>query len=500
MKSKAATGNTQSQTATASTEGQTAIESTQTQSAIGSTQSQSATGSTQRQTGGASQSQAAAGTSTTQMSPVFFSLYPNPVERLRDPEVQKFFLGVLNCDLPAEAKYRKFVEFFELDASLSREIASRGPALAGEADQDKIREVVATAAEKVGVWNPQEILTETEDSVRRAVRRLLVSQHRDGGWGFEVEVSHIWATVYGVLALYLAEPHHLVADGVREACERGLDWLLAHRQGWSAEDIPPDKERSIYELSAVIRCLCETRKNEEPAVQEVIAAASERLQDAQNDDGGWDRSLWGTDWPGRTRIWSETGATSFALQALAAAGGEACKPVVAKGMDCLARAQNEDGSWNVMLPRRDLLDRGPRSVTKTCDALKGILLGGKAGIDMAPYKETIARGVEFLQGREQPIFDDARTITGWGWYSEELSALENTCHTLETLLLVEDASLPLLTSNASWLIQCQYKARGSLDDGKWTNNETGRIALALLHFYRAIKASPLFASATGDGD
>jgi hypothetical protein len=435
--------------------------------------------------------------------PALLTLYPSPADRLRDAEVHKFFLGVLQCDMPAEEKYKKFVDFFELDASLSQQLASRARDLVDETDQGKLHEVLASAAEDAGLWKPQEILAETEDSLRRAVRRLLVSQHRDGGWGFEIEVSHIWATVYSVLALYLADRRDLVDIDLRDIYERGLDWLIARRKDWSVEDIPLEGERSIYELSAVIGCLSETgRDRDDPEVHRVVSTAIDRLRRAQNDDGGWDRSIWGTDWPGRTRIWSETGATGFALQALAAAGGETCKPVMAKGIDCLASAQNADGSWNIMITRH-VLDRGARSVTKTCNALKGILAGRVAGIDMAPYRDTIAKGVEYLQSRELPIFTDAGTITGWGWHREEqlpvpVSTFENTTHTLETLLQVEDVSLPPLTANASWLIHSQFRAPGSLDDGKWASNETGRITLALLRFYEAIKTSPLFASATGD--
>ena len=428
----------------------------------------------------------------------FLPSNPTPAERLRDPGVQNFFLGVLQSDVPSEEKYEKFVQFFELESILSRKIASRSDELVGEEDEEKIQEILATAAEEVGVWEPRKILAETEDCLRRAVRRLLVSQHHDGGWGYQPEVSSIWATVYGVLALHLAEPHRFVDADLRAAHERGLDWLMGQRAEWSVEEIPPRQERSIYELSAVIVCMCETGRNRDPAVRRLISTCIERLHGAQNQDGGWDRSLWGAEWPGPTGKWSETGATSFALQALAVAGGEASKPVVANGIDALVSTQNDDGSWNIMIAQQ-LLDRGPRTVTKTCDALKGILVAARIDIDIDPYKDAIARGVDYLMRREQPIYSDARTIAGWGWFSEELSTLENTCHTLETLLWVENASIPLLTSNASWLIRSQYEAHDSLEDGKWVNNDTGRIALSLVCFYNAIKASPLFTAASDNG-
>ncbi|HEX4962861.1 MAG TPA: prenyltransferase/squalene oxidase repeat-containing protein [Thermoanaerobaculia bacterium] len=432
-------------------------------------------------------------TGDTPQSPIFGPLGASPADRLSDPEVRKFFLGVLSSELPPEAKYDKFVEFFRLDSSLSRELVSYARELQSQ-DETKIRQALATAAQGAGLWNPGQILSNTEDCLRRAVRRLRVSQHRDGGWGYQVEISSVWATVYATLSLHHADQQGLGDGWVRSAVDRGIDWLMAHRAEWSAEAVPPHEERSIYELSVVIRCLCETGRDREPAIRSVIALCIARLLAAQNDDGGWDRSIWGTQWPASTRIWSEVGATSFALQILACAGRPG-SPAALRAIACLAAAQNDDdGSWNIMIGRH-LLDRGARSVTKTCDALKGILAGRRLSFDLAPYEERIAKAVEWLQRREQPIFNEASNITGWGWVSDELSTLENTCHTLETLLQLEDASLPLLTSNASWLMRSQFRTPGSAEDGKWANNDTGRITLSLLEFHRAIQRSALFAPA-----
>lgn len=420
---------------------------------------------------------------------------PSPGERLRDPEVEKFFLGILQSDLAAEEKYQKFVRFFELDASLSREIVSRARELAVDVDSTKLQEVLATTAEQVGVWKPQQILQETEYSLRAAVRWLQVNQHPDGGWGVQ-PMSMVWATVHGVLALHMAESQGVAEDPVRNAYTRGLDWLMAHRADWSVEDIPPAEARSIYELSMAIRCLYETGRIRDPDAQAVVAVCVDRLADAQNIDGGWDSSLWGAAWPAPTRIWSETGATSAALRALVIAGEGKYLPEVRRGIERLVGAQNSDGSWSVMI--NDRLDRGARTVTKTCDALKGIMDCRGTGIDMRPYEAAIAKGMEYLESREQPFFDKGGTITGWGWDRDELSALENTCHTVETLLRAGNGSLPLLTGNASWLVRSQHRAPGSPEDGKWAGANTERIALSLLYFYRAIKASPLFASATGN--
>ena len=426
--------------------------------------------------------------------PLFPGLLTGPADRLRDSEVRKFFLGILGSSLPPEKKYDKFVEFFRLDSQLSWTLVNHAQGLGESRTPESMQQVLSTAAQDAGLWKPLEIQEETEDSLRRAIRRLRSSQHRDGGWGFAIEVSSIWATVYSVLSLSLAEQQSLAAPGTREAWQRGVEWILTRRDIWSVENIPPHEERSIYELAVVLRCLCETGEDKDREARRAIDACLERLQEDQNEDGGWDRSIWGPQWTGPVRTWSETGATSFALQALAVGGGQRYGAALQKGVDCLATAQNEDGSWNIMTSR-ELLDRGERSVTKTCDALKGILAGRKAGVDVSPYRQGISKAVEWLHHREQPIFNTAKdAITGWGWYSSEISTIENTCHTLETLLQMEDASLPLLTSNATWLMQCQFRTPGSLEDGKWAHNDTGRITLSLLEFYKAIQASPLFPS------
>jgi len=73
-----------------------------------------------------------------------------------------------------------------------------------------------------------------------------------------------------------------------------------------------------------------------------------------------------------------------------------------------------------------------------------------------------------------------------------MNAFEDTCLTLETLVKMPGPSLPLLTSNANWLIKNQYKEKGSDEDGNWKYGHTARITLSLIEYYKIIKESPLF--------
>ena len=74
----------------------------------------------------------------------------------------------------------------------------------------------------------------------------------------------------------------------------------------------PRELRPIYETSLALRCLCRAGEARLPDVAGSIA----KLAESQNEDGGWDANIWGAELPSKTRVWSEVGGTSMALQAL----------------------------------------------------------------------------------------------------------------------------------------------------------------------------------------
>ena len=433
---------------------------------------------------------------------------PDPVATLKDPEVKKYFLALLDSSIPAEEKYQAFIRVFELEADLSNKL--QGAAL-GSGDPKTIDAAVAKAAKDA--WQPKRILEQTKDSLERALRRLLHSQHQDGGWGFEVERSHPWMTAWSVLCLDRAL--RLQADGTisvsgmeqlfSSALKRGLEWVSGNRRRWSvaSDDIPAGEGRSVYEAAVALRCLYQTAPAERS-----VEGSIQVLLSVQRPEGDWDATLWGGQQAAPDASQHEVGATSFALQALAATRRQdrAVEDAVRRGMEWLKREQGPDGCWFASAYPPYTPVPVP-SVNKTCDALQGLRAGRHLGLKLEPYQAGIDKAVQWLLQQEQAVFGEDGTIKGWGWKDiadetgrtlegkTERDLLENTCLTLETLLESEAVAPPLLASNALWLIRKQLRT-DTADDGKWSNEDTGRIAFALLDFYCRIKESPAFGPAT----
>jgi hypothetical protein len=433
---------------------------------------------------------------------------------LKDPEIRKYFLSILQSNLSNDEKYERFINFFELESQVKSELLSVYGTQLLNVDNNKIGEMVAAASQTIGIWKPDEVRQETHNSIRRALQRLKHSQHGDGGWGFEVEVSHPWATAYAVLCLNAAE--HLGAFNIeiKSNLEKGSKWLRERCDDWSVENIEKEGSRSVYDLSIVIRACYESGEVNFPS----LVPAMEKLWNSQNEDGGWDARLWPDNYLGPSRTYSEVGATSTALQALAIvkrlAGPTRLFNFDAKFRKALQwciRTQNDDGSWNnKSCTPTSVKIEGMPSVTKTCDGIKAILTvmtslpqpnsdtSGKAAVDKA---------VSWLLSQEKPLYDQYGNITGWGWEAErigdlEIADIQNTWLTLETLVQVESESisLPLLTANAQWLMKQQHRpapGEDSIEDGKWEpRGHTARIALSLIEFYKKIKGSPLFEKTT----
>jgi hypothetical protein len=433
---------------------------------------------------------------------------PDPVETLQDPEVRKYFVALLNSSVSAEEKYQAFLRFFELESDLANRLRAQA-AGTGSGDPKPVEEALAEAARDF--WKPGSILEQTKDSLERALHRIARSQHTDGGWGYEAQRSHPWATAWTVLCLYraagLARDGSLVRLGASPALvERGLQWLIDHRESWSvyAGDHPADGSRSVYETAVALGCLSNTGAADRPEVKDSFEGCIECLLMNQRPEGDWDSVIWSHE-PRQPKVdRKEVGATSFALQALAATRREELKDAVERGVEWLRQAQNPEGSWNasVYLPHTPV---PVPSVNKTCDGLKGFLAGRRLGIPMTLSQPGIEKAVKWLLEQEQAVIGEDGKITGWGWKDEaggqgqtlekktERDLLENTCLTLETLLEIESVSLPLLASNALWLIRRQWRTEDKDgDDGKWSTDDTGRTAFALLEFYCRIKDSPIF--------
>jgi hypothetical protein len=425
----------------------------------------------------------------------------NPIQILKNEKVRKYFLGVFESNLTALDKYERVIDFFTSEEELKRELLNYGSELR-TGNPNEVKEIISKVGKKTGIWNPEEIQRQTRESIERAVQRLKVSQHRDGGWGFEVEKSGVWGTAFTVLCLDTVKQFQDMTIEVGEMLERGKSWLEKYSHDWRIEQLKARDSRSVYEVCIVIRCFYETGITRLEGINEWV----ERLYKSQNTDGGWDASIWSG---GPTNKYSEVGATSSALRALSLAANrpDNYRDIFASGIKWLLEVQNQNGSWNnkSCLPGRKGV-AGEESISKTSDAVTGIiasrnLLKKKEAANLErKLDQAIHKAVVWLTGQERLLHDEAGNITGWGWGTEvigdtSIPGLENTCLTLETFFEIKtgEVSLPLMTANAQWLIRHQYKNEGDIEDGKWEPyGHTARIALSLCKYYEIIKQSPLF--------
>ena len=391
---------------------------------------------------------------------------------LSDPRVKAYFLHLVQTSLSAEEKYCRFVEYCSSQLAVTAELPSG-----------------FTAAELAG--NLREINTQLIDCLARAVGRMQRSQHMDGGWGPQVEQSAFWHTAYAVIFLKTVEdlqgvPHPVEIGPV---FQRGIEYLERHPEFWSADTLSQVAGLSVYDVGLMARCFYQAGRASFRRESAARAYRSiDRLYHSQNDDGGWDANIWGYEINTPVRTWSEVGATGAALQALSEVGDERFRLVVEKGMGWLAATQNSEGSWNdgschPILPDCHL--SGSPAVTKTCDALQGLLSGTRLGVSLDDYMPSITRAVDWLRRQEKPVFDRQNRVTGWGW-GYTAADYEQTCLTLETLLRLPNPPLAVLAANANWLLQGQHRQADDPEDGGWTMGHTARIALALAAFYRRL--------------
>lgn len=420
----------------------------------------------------------------------------NPIEILQDPQIKTYFLGILESSLSAEEKYQKLLAFFVKESQI-RQLMLRHADLIESDDPHEIDRLLSQVNLEMGIWDAQKILDQTADSIIRAIRRLRAGQHQDGGWGPRPEQSNFWGTAYAVLCLNAARSLDTLAYDVDTGAllERGLAYMERDPGVWSVDDVQPHEGKPVYEISLMVRAFYQAGPTYfSSQAGQAVARTLQRLAESQNQDGGWDAQIWGTELDKQRRVYSEVGGTSAALQALAEIPDQTRRPVVERALEWLSKTQNLDGSWNLgscqpFMPPFTL-DKEP-AVNKTCDALQGLLTARAFDISLLPYEPAIHGAVEWLQTQERPIFDEKLRISGWGWGYTAVD-YENTCLTLETLVAISEVSLPLLLSNAQWLIREQYKRDGDIEDGNWRQGHTARIALSLIEFYKKIETSPLF--------
>lgn len=193
------------------------------------------------------------------------------------------------------------------------------------------------------------------------------------------------------------------------------------------------------------------------------------------------------------------------FQLFAEVGSSDLRPVVERGVAWLVGTQNPNGSWNngSCAPGQNGLS-GVASIAKTCDALSA-MLAAKPFVSKGLLDEHLSKSIKWILGEEKLLSVSKGRIVGWGYKDDSpdnaIHDLDSTCLTMETLSKVESISLPLLTTNARWLIAAQHREIGSSEDGKWAFGDSFRITHGLLEYYRRLKKSPLFKpSNSGNGN
>ncbi|TVR84016.1 MAG: squalene--hopene cyclase [Rhodospirillales bacterium] len=172
---------------------------------------------------------------------------------------------------------------------------------------------------------------------------------RPGGWAFQYRNDHypdVDDTAVVVMAL-----QRVGSDAVREAVDRGVEWVLAMQSengGWGAFDA--DNQHYFLEhmpfadhgalldpptADVSARCLGMLAQGGYDRDHPAVARAIRFLKDEQEEDGSW-FGRWGTNYIYGT--WS-------VLAALNAAGEDMGAPYIRKAVAWLKARQRADGGW-----------------------------------------------------------------------------------------------------------------------------------------------------------
>lgn len=356
------------------------------------------------------------------------------------------------------------------------------------------------------------MLTRTLDSIRHGVEYIRRSRRADHGWGYpDKHDSQSWATGHALMALCAARSVlALPEEDTLEIINEGITWLLDHSWEWCVEAFPPAEERSMYEVGVGLISLHRTLPSAGAGLCErahsLIEASIRSVCEAQNEDGGWDATIWRNGHSGPKGMFSEVGATTLAIQSLAAWHRMMPSKVergICRGVDWLLKTQNGDGSWNDGSRKPESGTRlfGQPSVTAACDAVRGIR-AGMAFRQMSEiefeHEDPIRIAIEWVRRQERTVRNqNGANGIGWGADPKSHNHLDSviTCMTIETLVQVDDAFLPLFAANAQWLMDSQDRAPDSSSCGAWTHGDSFRSTLCLVEYYKKIKVSPFFAVA-----
>lgn len=393
------------------------------------------------------------------------------VEVLENESVRSYFISIFSSDLSSERKYDRFVQFFK--------IKEKG-----------ITEDRGTHARKL-----EDTLKKTNDSISQYVQYLKRCQKKSGGWGLQHRCN-FWETIHALLFLWELETGQDYSFNIdKTIMDDGVGWIKIYfKRHWASavdETGLVTQTIKVYDFSLFIILIFKIGLQDQFNIWKYINT----LMMSQDMGWGWKITPLKKGGLPKGKNAIDVGATSFALKALAEVyASENCKKKtkqkikksIGKGISWLIAIQNHDGSWSDGSCSADDERLGGKPlVTKTCDALQGIFVGGTIGINvMALHRDPIKKAVDWLKGKEKPLLNTQGKIYGWGWSEDNLEA---TCLTVEALINIYGQPPLILLANVEWLLKKQIKNSANPLYGAWSKGLTSRIALSLLRFNRKVK-------------
>ncbi len=278
-----------------------------------------------------------------------------------------------------------------------------------------------------------------ETAVDGAIAWLIANQAKAGSWGSHhssrpIEVfatvpgSHdafrVATTALGVMALSdAARLAHREAEGMREAVDRGIEYLLGN---WDVKRVDNLEHYTVWALGYVLQALAEhvlhdNDPEREGRVRETCAAIVAKLDRYQALDGGWGYlSLDGlkTYKPSWTSMSFTSATVILGLQRAVAAGIEVPDTMLGKALDSVERCRMPSGAftygeiWNRSPVAGINLEPGAACRTPAC--LLVLDLGGRriaeGAVELA-LENLLIRYARFQElGLRRPIPHES-------WYS-----------------------------------------------------------------------------------
>ncbi len=368
--------------------------------------------------------------------------FDDVVSILENETVYSYLKGIIGSDLDVDCKYQKLISFFKR--------VGNEPTL----EEEPL---------------PRDLMKKGVERCLRRTVEYLSSKQEGGSWTSEGQ-NDFWETAYNLLFFKRVKNNEFLGTIIDKMwIEKGKKWVQRFADGWK-DSFP------VYDISLFVVVMSQLGFREDRGVLKFAGL----LESSQNGDGGWNSNISINSDHKPKAEYSNVGATSFAIKALAETLEKRFEKSIHLGVSWIAARQNHDGSWNdgCCNPGEVTL-KGEPKVTKTCDAIQGILIGSSFTSDEETHHgKAIEKAVDYIKKQEKPIVKNDE-IEGWGW-----ETLEITCLVLETLVNIPHPYLPLLLANAEWLLKMQENRILSPEPGAWVEGLTSRIALSFLEFYK----------------